>query len=128
GGLTLHRRDGQRAQEVDPGAALLAEANVWWIRGAAVVTEAVSDGGVDQADVSNTREETADYPPPPCFPPSITDCHKRRPSSPPISASQARSGCGIIPSTFPRSLMMPAILRSLPLGLASAVTAPARVE
>ena len=47
-----------------------------------------------------------------------------RPSIPPISGSQQRSGCGIMPSTLPSRLRMPAMFRLEPFGLASAVTRP----
>src|SRR5207302_11056865 len=40
-----------------------------------------------------------------------------RPSVPPSSGSQTRSGCGISPSTLRLSFKMPAILRTDPLGL-----------
>src|SRR5260370_41906374 len=46
------------------------------------------------------------------------------PSSPPSNASQARSGCGIRPTTLPRAFEMPAMFRSEPLGFESAVTRP----
>ena len=46
------------------------------------------------------------------------------PSKPPISSSQARSGCGIIPRTLPDRLQIPAMLRLEPFGLASGVTRP----
>ena len=42
-----------------------------------------------------------------------------RPSTPPSSGSQHRSGWGIMPSTLRFSLTMPAMLASAPLGLAS---------
>ena len=47
-----------------------------------------------------------------------------RPSIPPISGSQQRSGCGIIPRTLPSRLRIPAMFRLEPLGLASGVTRP----
>src|SRR5207244_5485440 len=50
------------------------------------------------------------------------------PSSPPSTASQARSGCGIMPTTFPRALEIPAIFPSEPFGLAAAVTRPSEVQ
>src|SRR5690606_4932234 len=46
------------------------------------------------------------------------------PSAEPSSASTARSGCGIMPSTLPRSLTMPAMALRLPLTLAAAVVSP----
>ena len=49
----------------------------------------------------------------------------RLPSSLPSRGSQLRSGWGIIPSTLPRSLMMPAMLRAEPLGLEPLVILPA---
>ena len=51
-----------------------------------------------------------------------------KPSVPPNSASLARSGCGIMPSTLRPALQMPAMLSSDPLGLASGVMSPAVVE
>src|SRR5215472_13596417 len=48
-----------------------------------------------------------------------SDSKITRPSEEPSSASAARSGCGIIPITFRRSLSTPAILRSEPLGLST---------
>src|SRR5690606_2994573 len=49
-----------------------------------------------------------------------------RPSSPPRPrmSSQARSGCGMRPTTLPASLHTPAMLFIEPLGLAASVTAP----
>src|SRR3954467_7702375 len=52
------------------------------------------------------------------------DSNSRTPSSEPSSELQARSGCGIMPSTLPASLTMPAMFRSEPLGLASALVLP----
>src|SRR5690606_13624193 len=46
------------------------------------------------------------------------------PSSQPRSGSTARSGCGIMPMTFPASLTTPAIDRDEPFTFASGVTAP----
>src|ERR1700686_5385567 len=46
------------------------------------------------------------------------------PSVPPSSASAQRSGCGIMPSTLPRALTIPAMLCSEPLGFALEVTRP----
>src|SRR5262249_21757524 len=43
--------------------------------------------------------------------------NSRRPSSPPRTPSAKRSGCGIIPSTLPRALVMPAMSAREPLGL-----------
>ncbi|MBT9148473.1 MAG: hypothetical protein DDT32_02247 [Syntrophomonadaceae bacterium] len=42
-----------------------------------------------------------------------------RPSVPPRISSQQRSGWGIIPSTFPSALVIPAMLEREPLGLAA---------
>ena len=47
-----------------------------------------------------------------------------RPSFDPKSSSQARSGCGIIPKTFPSLLQIPAIFEREPFGLASSVVSP----
>src|SRR6185437_15807784 len=57
-----------------------------------------------------------------------TDSNNARPSLEPRSGSTARSGCGIIPRTFPASLTMPAMARVEPLGLhhSSVSAAPAR--
>src|SRR5205814_1637699 len=52
------------------------------------------------------------------------DSRRRAPSLEPSKALQARSGCGIRPSTLPSSLMMPAMLRSDPFGFASALGFP----
>ena len=46
------------------------------------------------------------------------------PSSLPSSGSQARSGCGIRPATLRRSLQMPAMFCSEPLGFALSVRFP----
>src|SRR6185312_2482415 len=54
--------------------------------------------------------------------PSATERNSFRPSEPPRSASAQRSGCGIMPSTLPRLLMMPAMLCREPLGLAPGMT------
>src|SRR5690348_2693707 len=43
--------------------------------------------------------------------------NRARPSVPPSSGSQTRSGCGMSPSTLRFSLRMPAMLRTEPLGL-----------
>src|ERR1017187_9059851 len=45
------------------------------------------------------------------------DSKTPRPSEEPISGSEARSGCGIMPITLRSRLRMPAISRSEPLGL-----------
>jgi hypothetical protein len=50
------------------------------------------------------------------------------PSVEPRSASEERSGCGIIPRTLRPALQIPAMLSSEPLGLASAVTVPSGVQ
>ena len=55
---------------------------------------------------------------------SMIERQIRLPSSPPSSGSEARSGCGIMPSTLPCSLSSPAMSCSEPLGLASLPTAP----
>ena len=49
---------------------------------------------------------------------------QRRPSALPSTSSQARSGCGIRPTTFRASLQMPAMLLSEPFGFASSVASP----
>ncbi len=50
---------------------------------------------------------------------SRTEVKKTRPSVPavPMRSSTACSGCGMIPTTLPRSLRIPAMSRALPLGL-----------
>ncbi len=49
-----------------------------------------------------------------------SEVKKGRPSMPgPVSSSTACSGCGISPTTFPRSFRMPAMSRRLPFGLTS---------
>ena len=50
----------------------------------------------------------------------------RRPSALPSTGSQARSGCGIRPTTLRASLQMPAMLLSEPFGLAASVAVAAR--
>jgi len=50
------------------------------------------------------------------------------PSVDPSNGSMARSGCGIIPSTLPPALMIPAMLRAEPLGLASGDTSPSSLQ
>src|SRR5262249_14858792 len=51
-----------------------------------------------------------------------------RPPSPPISASEARSGWGIIPSTLLPALRIPAMFSMEPLGLAARVVSPSGVQ
>ena len=51
---------------------------------------------------------------------STTDSNSSRPSRLPRAGSQARSGCGIRPTTLRAALQMPAMLSSAPFGLASA--------
>src|SRR2546422_3338091 len=55
---------------------------------------------------------------------SATERNSLSPSVPPSSASAHRSGCGIMPSTLPRLLMIPAMLCSEPFGLAFGRTRP----
>lgn len=55
---------------------------------------------------------------------SSMDRNIASPSGRPSAGSQARSGCGIIPSTLPLSLTTPAISRTEPFGLAPAASAP----
>src|SRR6266851_594239 len=55
---------------------------------------------------------------------SATERNSFSPSVPPSSASEQRSGCGIMPSTLPRALTMPAMLCIDPLGLEVLVTRP----
>src|SRR4029078_7335880 len=59
---------------------------------------------------------------------SSMDIKTNRPSAFPNSSSAERSGCGIMPSTFPSALRMPAILSREPFGLASTVTFPSEVQ
>src|SRR4029077_13425964 len=66
-------------------------------------------------DLQDTRTRDAD---------SITDRNSLRPSVPPSSGSEQRSGCGIIPSTLPRLLVMPAMLWRDPLGFAQGRNRP----
>src|SRR5216117_4026434 len=47
-----------------------------------------------------------------------------RPSSPPSSASQARSGCGIMPTTLRDRLQIPAIACTDPFGFHSSASCP----
>ena len=47
------------------------------------------------------------------------DSRMTRPSTPPSAGSQARSGCGIMPTTLRRSLQMPAMAFTEPFGFAS---------
>src|SRR4029077_2194125 len=56
--------------------------------------------------------------------PPATDRKSLRPSAPPSSGSAQRSGWGIIPSTLPRLLTIPAMLCSEPFGLALGTTRP----
>ena len=49
---------------------------------------------------------------------AITDSKMHQPSALPVASSQARSGCGIRPTTFRVSLQMPAMLLMDPFGLA----------
>src|SRR3990172_2567717 len=60
--------------------------------------------------------------------PPIIDSNTPLPSREPSSPSHALSGWGIMPSTFPFSLTIPAISESAPLGLASSLTTPWGVE
>ena len=48
-----------------------------------------------------------------------TDSNSTSPSPLPSIGSQARSGCGIMPTTLRRSLQMPAMLRAAPFGFAA---------
>ena len=64
--------------------------------------------------------------------PTLDDCddrfeYRRRPSALPSAGSQARSGCGIRPTTLRASLQMPAIALTDPFGFASSSTSPAAV-
>src|SRR5690242_18849651 len=52
------------------------------------------------------------------------DRSRGKPSSLPSRASQARSGCGIIPTTLRCRLQIPAMLRRLPLGFPAGVGSP----
>src|SRR5207302_5704972 len=54
----------------------------------------------------------------------VTDRNSSSPSVPPSAASAQRSGCGIMPSTLPRSLTIPATWCSEPLGLAEGSVRP----
>src|SRR3954467_11824596 len=53
-----------------------------------------------------------------------TDSNSTRPSALPSIDSQARSGCGISPTTLRAALQMPAMLLTAPFGFAASVTAP----
>src|SRR4029077_9427836 len=55
---------------------------------------------------------------------AATERNSFSPSVPPSSGSEHRSGCGIMPSTLPRALTMPAMLCVDPLGFALLVTRP----
>src|SRR5205085_118206 len=63
--------------------------------------------------------------------PDLIDCTAdsriTRPSALPSDDSQARSGCGMSPTTFRASLHSPAMPASEPLGFASSVTSPCAV-
>src|SRR5262249_402264 len=55
-----------------------------------------------------------------CLPaPLITDSKITRPSALPTASSQARSGCGIRPTTFRASFVTPAMLWTDPFGFAA---------
>src|SRR5437667_512476 len=56
---------------------------------------------------------------------SATDRNSFRPSVPASQASGQPRGCGIMPSTLPRALTMPAMLCSEPFGFAAGTTLPA---
>ena len=58
---------------------------------------------------------------------AIADSRMPRPSVLPSSASHARSGCGIMPTTLRVSLQTPAIAFTDPFGFAASSTAPAGV-
>src|SRR5688572_15752064 len=62
-------------------------------------------------EVASARSDTA----------FTADSNSTSPSALPIASSQARSGCGINPTTFLPSLQIPAMLFSDPFGLAAAV-------
>src|SRR5690349_7862150 len=49
----------------------------------------------------------------------IAERNRINPSSPPSRGSQARSGCGIKPTTLPCAFEIPAMFRAEPLGFAS---------
>src|SRR3954469_25326214 len=53
-----------------------------------------------------------------------SDANSILPSSLPSSASEARSGCGIRPTTLPRALHVPAMLATEPFGFALADAPP----
>src|SRR5947208_6925247 len=53
-----------------------------------------------------------------------TDSKMRRPSTPPSSGSHARSGCGIMPTTFRDSLQTDAIALAEPLGFHASASRP----
>src|SRR5262245_31668050 len=55
---------------------------------------------------------------------SANERKSARPSLQPSALSEARSGWGIMPSTFPSRLVIPAILLSEPFGFDSSVIAP----
>src|SRR5262245_3142705 len=59
---------------------------------------------------------------------SNIDTNINRPSSFPNISSAHRSGCGIMPSTLPSALRMPAMLSTEPLEFASAVTLPSGMQ
>ena len=56
-----------------------------------------------------------------------TDSNSTRPSALPSTRSQARSGCGIRPTTLRASLQIPAMLRTEPFGLAASLRSALRV-
>src|SRR5690606_26334790 len=94
------------AQPLDDQVVLLGrEAEL----GGSVAQRGPGDGSAHAAAASTaSRREPSTY----------------RPSSSPRSGSTARSGCGIIPMTFPASFTMPAIDRAEPFTFASGVTSP----
>src|SRR5262245_11840051 len=57
-------------------------------------------------------------------PATINEVKITRPSRPPRSASQARSGCGIMPTTLRVSLQSPAIAPTDPFGFHASSTCP----
>src|SRR6185436_16827529 len=63
----------------------------------------------------------------PDFSACTTDSKMARPSALPSIDSQARSGCGIRPTTLRASLQRPAIADAAPFGFAASVTSPAAV-